>query len=141
MRRAIRQFMKYSIVGASGYIVNIAVYSLMVKVVGMHYMIAAVVSFMPAVTNNFLLNKYWTFNNPQGVVSRQARRFLVVSLASLGLNLALLRALMEVLASIETLGVLHVDRAIIAQAAAITICTILNFSGNKLWSFRQTSTT
>ena len=139
IRRACKQFMKYSVVGASGYIVNLAVYSFMVKVVGMHYMAAAVVSFLPAVMNNFILNKYWTFNNPQGMVSRQAWRFLIISIASLMLNLVVLRALMEIMANIDALGV-HFDRAIIAQALAITICTVLNFSGNKLWSFRQAST-
>lgn len=139
IRRAIGQFMKYSIVGASGFVINMIVYSAMVKSVGMHYMPAAIVSFTAAITNNFILNKYWTFNNPQGAVSRQARRFLVISLASLALNLAILRVLVEILASVNALG-LHVDRAIVAQAVAISICTILNFSGNKLWSFRQAST-
>lgn len=139
IKRAVRQFMKYSIVGASGFVINMAVYSIMVKWVGLYYMSAAIVSFTVAVTNNFFLNKYWTFNNPQGAVSRQMRRFMVISVASLALNLAILRTLMEIMASIDTLGV-HVDRAIIAQAIAITICTVLNFSGNKLWSFRQVST-
>lgn len=138
LKRASRQFIKYSLVGASGYVVNMAVFIFMVKVAGMHYMAASVISFFPAVTNNFILNKYWTFNNPDGVFSRQAWRFLVVSLVSLGLNLVLLRVLMEVLGSFSSLNI-H-DQAIIAQATAITICTILNFSGNKLWSFRQAST-
>lgn len=139
IKRAIRQFMKYSVVGASGFVINMAVYSTMVKWVGLHYMTAAIISFTVAVTNNFVLNKYWTFNNPRGAVSRQMRRFLVISVASLALNLVLLRTLMEIMASIDALGV-HVDRAIIAQALAISVCTVLNFSGNKLWSFRQVST-
>jgi putative flippase GtrA len=44
---------------------------------------------------------------------------------------------MEIMVSSNALGV---DRAIVSQAIAITICTVLNFSGNKLWSFRQPST-
>jgi dolichol-phosphate mannosyltransferase len=135
--RALKQFMKYSIVGASGFVINMAVYSFMVKAVGLHYMAAAVVSFTAAVTSNFILNKYWTFSNPQGAVSRQARRFLIVSIASLIPNLLILRVLMEIMVSSNALGV---DRAIVSQAIAITICTVLNFSGNKLWSFRQPST-
>lgn len=139
IKRAFMQFMKYSVVGASGYVINIAVFSFMVKAAGMHYMAAAIFSFVPAVTSNFLLNKYWTFNNPDGAVSRQMGRFLIISVASLLLNLLLLRMLIEIMTSVDALG-MRVDRAIVAQVIAISICTVLNFSGNKLWSFRQAST-
>lgn len=138
LRRAFRQFIKYSAVGASGFVLNLIVYSALIKGAGTHYMLAASISFSVAVTNNFVLNKYWTFGNPGGALTTQARRFLIVSVVSLMVNLAILRLLMEFIIAIDLPGI-HVNREIVAQTLAISICTVLNFTGNKLWSFRHTT--
>lgn len=127
-RRAMKQFIKYCMVGASGFAVNLVVYSLLVENVKMHYLAGATISFTVAVTNNFVLNKYWTFGNPQGDTFTQAGRFIVVSVSSLLLNLLVLRLL------IEDFGV---SNKIYAQSLAIALVTAFNFVGNKLWSFRQ----
>ncbi len=130
LRRASRQFVKYCFVGASGVVLNMIVYTILVSVADLHYLAGATISFSIAVTNNFLLNKYWTFGNPDGPVFTQAFRFFVISVISLGVNLMILRLL------IEDLGVAN---EIEAQMIAIAMVTILNFAGNKLWSFRQPS--
>lgn len=130
-RRAAKQFGKYCLVGISGFAVNLVIYILLVEHVHLHYLAGATISFGVAVTNNFLLNKYWTFGNPDGDLFTQAGRFLVVSITSLGLNLAFLHLLIEVY---------NVNNKISAQAAAIGMVTALNFLGNKLWSFRQPTT-
>jgi putative flippase GtrA len=79
-----------------------------------------------AVTNNYLWNRLWTFRSSRGHVYHQGMRFLVVSLAALGLNLAILRVLVG----------LGTDK-ILAQAVAIVLVTPFSFSANKLWSFRS----
>ena len=119
------QLTRFATVGASGYVVNLAVYTLLVKGAGLHYLLAAVCSFLVAVTNNYTWNRLWTFRGQRGHVAYQGLRFLVVSTLALGANLALLAALVE-------LGV----GKVLAQAIAIVLVTPLNFVGNKLWSFR-----
>jgi dolichol-phosphate mannosyltransferase len=119
------QLTRFAIVGASGYVVNLAVYTLLVKGVGLHYLLAAVCSFLVAVTNNYTWNRLWTFRGQRGHVAYQGLRFLVVSTLALGANLTLLAALVQ-------LGV----GKVLAQAIAIVLVTPLNFVGNKLWSFR-----
>jgi dolichol-phosphate mannosyltransferase len=119
------QLTRFATVGASGYVVNLAVYTLLVKGAGLHYLLAAVCSFLVAVTNNYTWNRLWTFRGQRGHVAYQGLRFLVVSTLALGGNLALLAALVE-------LGV----GKVLAQAIAIVLVTPLNFVGNKLWSFR-----
>jgi dolichol-phosphate mannosyltransferase len=119
------QLVKFCVVGATGYAVNLGVYSLLVEVAGIHYLAAAVCSFVVAVTNNYTWNRLWTFRAERGHVALQGAKFLVVSLAALGANLAALAVLVE-------LGVPKVP----AQAAAIVLVTPLSFLGNKLWSFR-----
>ena len=119
------QLTRFALVGASGYVVNLAVYTLLVKGVGLHYLLAAICSFLVAVTNNYTWNRLWTFRGPRGHVGYQGLRFLVVSTLALGANLTVLAALVQ-------LGV----GKVLAQAIAIVLVTPLNFVGNKLWSFR-----
>ena len=48
------QLVRFSIVGASGYVINLAVYSRSSTAADLHYLPAAVLAFCVAVTNNFL---------------------------------------------------------------------------------------
>ena len=130
LRRAGKQFGKYCVVGGIGFIINLAIFAFLVDVAHMHYMVAATISFAVAVTNNFLLNKYWTFNNPEGNGLAQASRFLVISVMSWAINLLVLHLL---------IADAHMSSSILAQAIAIVFVTVLNFTGNKMWSFRQTA--
>ena len=119
------QLAKFCAVGASGYVVNLSVYTVLLKAVGLHYLLAAVGSFLVAVTNNYTWNRLWTFRHQRGGVAYQGARFLVVSVLALAANLVVLHALVSL-----GLG------KVLAQAIAIVLVTPLNFLGNKLWSFR-----
>ena len=120
------QLLKFSVVGATGFVVNLAVYAALLRGAGLHYLPAAVCSFAVAVTNNYLLNRHWTFRETRGDLYHQGARFLAVSLVALGLNLGILRLLVE-------LGV----NKIVAQAIAIILVMPFSFSVNKLWSFKR----
>jgi putative flippase GtrA len=119
------QLLKFGIVGGSGYVVNLVVFALLAEYLGVHHALAAVGAFCVAVSNNFLWNRYWTFDRHSGTAGFQAVRFFLVSLASLAINLAILEAL---LAGTE-IGVLA------AQAIAVALATPFNFIGNRLWTF------
>ena len=120
------QLGKFCAVGVSGYLVNLAVYALLLKWAGLHYIPAAIGSFLVAVGNNYTWNRLWTFRGTRGNVAYQGLRFLVVSTFALVANLIVLFLLVK-----AGLG------AIPAQAVAIVLVTPLNFVGNKLWSFRR----
>jgi putative flippase GtrA len=92
---------------------------------GIHHLVAAIGAFCVAVTSNFLWNRYWTFGPGDGSAGFQAARFFAVSLASLGLNLIVLEALV----SSGSTGELA------AQAIAVAVAMPFNFLGNKLWTF------
>lgn len=119
------QLFKFGLVGGSGYLINLAVFAVLAGGLGVHHAIAAVGAFSIAVTNNFLWNRYWTFGPGEGPAHFQAARFFAVSLASLGLNLAIL----ELLVSNHVVGDLS------AQAIAVAAAMPFNFLGNKLWTF------
>jgi putative flippase GtrA len=119
------QLAKFCTVGASGYVVNLAVYATLLSV-GVNYLVAAVCSFLIAVTNNYLWNRVWTFRHQRGHLVFQGFRFLLVSTIALGANLAFLSILVA-------LGLPKLP----AQAIAIVLVTPWNFVANKLWSFRR----
>jgi putative flippase GtrA len=130
-RRALRaphnwvQLAKFCVVGASGYAVNLAVFTLLVGW-GYHYSVAAACSFLVAVTNNYAWNRLWTFRGLRGHIAYQGLRFLVVALIALAAN--------EVILAVLVAGDFG---KVVAQAIAIGLVTPINFVGNKLWSFRR----
>lgn len=124
-RRNWEQLAKFCAVGAIGYAINLAVYAAILHA-GAHYLVAATCSFFVAVTNNYVLNRAWTFRDRRAGVAAQGMRFFVVSLASLGANLLVLHLLISAGTG-----------KLVAQAIAIVLVTPLNFIGNKLWSFRR----
>lgn len=119
------QLLKFGLVGGSGYLINLAVFALLAGNLGIHHAAAAVGAFAVAVTNNFLWNRHWTFGPGDGPAHFQAARFFTVSLASLGLNIAVL----ELLLSTGGVGELT------AQAIAVAAAMPFNFIGNRLWTF------
>src|SRR5438874_7225231 len=87
------QLAKFSAVGASGYVVNLVVYTALLRGAGLHYALAATVSFVVAVTNNYVWNRLWTFRDQRGHVAFQGLRFFVVALVAYGANLGILSLL------------------------------------------------
>ena len=120
------QLAKFCAVGASGYVVNLAVYTALLKGADFHYIPAATCSFVVAVTNNYLWNRLWTFRHSRGHFAFQGLRFFVVAVIAYLGNLAILAALVALGAG-----------EIVSQAIAIVLVTPANFIGNKLWSFRR----
>jgi putative flippase GtrA len=120
-----KQALKFGLVGGSGYLINLGVFAVLAGLLGTHHTVAALAAFAVAVSNNFLWNRYWTFGPGDGQAGFQAARFFFVSLASLGLNLIILEALLR-------------DGAVgelTAQAIAVAAAMPFNFLGNKLWTF------
>ena len=120
-----QQLGKFCAVGAVGYLINLAVYDVLLHE-GLHYLLAATCSFLVAVTSNYTWNRIWTFRGQRGHVGYQGLRFFVVSLLALAANELLLTALVAGGAG-----------KVVGQAIAIVLVTPINFVGNKLWSFRR----
>jgi dolichol-phosphate mannosyltransferase len=122
------QLFQFGVVGASGYVINLIVFAFLTEATEIQHTLAAVGAFCVAVTNNFALNRIWTFRS-QGArgdhAGFQAARFFAVSLAGLAVNLVVLNLLVD-----------GADLAELpAQAIAVAVATPVNFIGNKLWTF------
>ena len=124
------QLFQFGVVGAAGYVVNLTVFTLLTLTTDVHHIVAAILAFCVAVSNNFVWNRIWTFRETAGRrhAGFQATRFFVVSLGGLGVNLAVLALLVDVLGAPD----------IPSQAVAVAVATPVNFVGNKLWTFAWT---
>jgi putative flippase GtrA len=120
------QLVRFAAVGASGYVVNLAVFAVCVHVLSIDYRVASVIAFLVSVTNNFWWNRHWTFDAKQHHPAQQGVRFFTVSLVAFGLTYVVLVALVSGTSMSK----------VIAQAIAIAAGTPLSFIGQKLWSFK-----
>ena len=125
------QLFHFAVVGGTGYVVNLIVFTLLTGgIADLNHLLAAVGAFVVAVSNNFLLNRHWTFRHQGSTDAHagfQAARFLTVSVVGLAVNLVVL----ELLVTQGGLAELP------SQAIAVAVATPVNFIGNKLWTFNR----
>jgi dolichol-phosphate mannosyltransferase len=120
------QLVRFGAVGATGYVVNLAVFAACVHLIGIDYRVSAVIAWVISVLNNFWLNRHWTFSAKEAHPFLQGARFFTVSGIVFGFTYVVLILL------VSGLGLAKVP----AQAIAIAAGTPLNFVGQKLWSFK-----
>ena len=127
MRRAHNwlQLFKFCLVGGSGYVVNLAVFTAAIWAFDLHHLLAATLAFVVAVANNFWWNRHWTFGAGEGRARFQAPRFFTVSVVAFVVQAAILDVLVVIVGMSE----------LVSQAVSVAAATPLNFVGNKMWSF------
>jgi len=127
-KKVVREFIKFGIVGISGTIINLATLYLLTERLGIYYLISAVVSFLVAMTSNFVLNKIWTVKESMKLkIGEKYLKFSIISLCALGVNLFFLYLFTEFLKIYY----------LISQVLAIGIAFLVNFVGNKIWTFNE----
>jgi putative flippase GtrA len=131
-RRGVRQFFKFGVVGASGFVVNLVIFTVLQRVVPDHaaagpYVAIYSTAFLSGGISNFFLNRAWTFRST-GHVGREGVSFMAVSV------LALLVALLVSKIVSPWLGLGH-KTWFVSTVAAI----VVNFFINKYWTFRSTA--
>ena len=122
---------KFSMTGAMGTISNLVVFSLLFYGASLHHLAASTVAFIVAVTQNYIINKSWTFRTTDGEGHRKFiyyLRFVAVSLAGLSVNLGVLFVL------VDTFGFKYV---FIAQFMGILGGMMINFTGSVFFVFSQ----
>lgn len=122
---AVRQFIKFSIVGSSNTLVDFVVYIFLTRALSVYYMWAAVMAFVVAVTWSFYFNRRWTFRARGRGVRRQYTRFIMANGLSLMLNLSLFYLIVDVYGVYD----------LVAKAVAGSVVALFNFNLNRLWTF------
>jgi putative flippase GtrA len=126
----VRQFAKFGLVGASGFVVNLIVFTLLQRVIPDHarplqYNVIYTIAFYSGGVSNYYFNRIWTFRSTGHAVGEGAK-FLTVSTMAWLVGLAV-SALVS-----PWLG--HGHRTwFLANVAGIFV----NFFVNKYWTFRH----
>lgn len=124
MTLPVNRWLKFNAVGLMGVVVQLAVLQGLVKT-GVHYLFATAIAVEFAVLHNYVWHKRWTWKE-RGPASGALWRFHVGNgLLSLVLNLALMRVFA---------GLLGMP-VVLANLAAITLVSILNFVVGDRWVF------
>ncbi len=129
-RRGVRQFVKFGIVGASGFVVNLVIFTLLQRVVPNHaatgpYMAIYSIAFLSGGVSNYFLNRAWTFRST-GHLGREGLSFMTVSVLALIAGLGVSEAVAP------WFGHGH-KTWFISTVAGI----VVNFFVNKYWTFRS----
>ena len=126
--RTFRQLVKFGLVGATGFIINVSVFAFCLRVLDVHYRLAYVFAFCVAVSNNFIWNRLWTFRLQRNGshVAMQGARFFAVSLIAATAGFVLLEVFVRM--SMPKIP---------AEMLAVSLVVPISFLGNKHWSFRQ----
>lgn len=126
----VRRFIKFCIVGASGFGVNVGLLALFVEIVGMHKVWAQIPSYQISILTNFAFNEFWTFSDRRTPGLRsflmRAIKFNLVSQVGWGINLGVYYLALNVA------GIYY----IVSQIIAIAVATMWNFLSNVIWTWR-----
>ena len=131
-RRGVRQFVKFGVVGASGLIVNLVIFTALqhldpLHTQALHYDVLYSVGFLAGGVSNYWLNRVWTFRS-SGHAVREGVQFLTVSV------IALIAGLIVSAIVAPWLG--HGHRTwFLATLAGIFV----NFFVNKYWTFKNSN--
>jgi dolichol-phosphate mannosyltransferase len=129
----IKRFLKFCVVGASGFGVNLGLLAFFVEVVNMHKVWAQVPSYQISILTNFLFNEFWTFRDRRspGLKSFLTRgiKFYLVSEVGWGINLGVYYLALNIA------GIYY----LVSQIIAIAVATMWNFFSNVLWTWRVKS--
>lgn len=118
---------KFTLVGAANFVLTFVVFTLLLKVFSLHYLLSLFAAWVVGMFFSYTLNFLWVFK-PEKVIQFKARllRFFLANALSIGLNLMALRFLFERTAW---------DPFFI-QLGLIPFIVGFNFSTAKYWSLR-----
>lgn len=122
-----KEFLKFGIVGVINTCIHLAVLFILVNYFSVWYILASFLAFLIAVTNSFIWNTLWTFNKKihEKTVLRFGKFFSLSAITALS-NLFFLYLFTEFF------GIYYM----ISQIIAIALTLMINFIGNKFWTYR-----
>jgi putative flippase GtrA len=130
MRFSFWRWTKFSVVGAIGMAVHLGLLALLVKVFGVHYLLATAISVETAVLHNFVWHCHWTWaDRPVVGLAAVAATLLRFDLSNGFVSIAGNLFFMQLFA-----GEMGID-PLIASLLSIPPCAVINFLVSDRWVF------
>lgn len=125
-------FIKFCVVGASGVLVNLSVFSALLWL-GVNKYVASPIAIQCSIVSNFLANNYWTFRRRSllGPIHARGLRFNVVSVLSLAISYFAFVLLSHAFPTVAPQ---------LLQLLGIIPATLVNYFLNSYWTFGDGST-
>ena len=143
-RKERTRFFRFAIVGASGAVVDFGILNLLTLVFKLSFIPSSVISFISAVINNFLWNRYWTYPDSRSKpVARQLVQFSTINVIGLVIRTPLLALLEKVLIPVfsrvlpESFLSPEFVGHNISLAIAILVVMIWNYIANRYWTYND----
>jgi len=139
------RFIRFSVVGAFGAVVDFGVMNLLVKVFQASLVFAGTISFIAAILSNFTWNRYWTYPDSRSKpIITQLIQFAIVNVMGLIIRLPILKflePLMEELLSALPMRIPFRNIPTIADnltlAVAVVVVMFWNFFINRYWTYND----
>ncbi len=138
------RFLKFATVGTIGAAIDFGVVNLLAHFFNMRLVIAGTISFICAVTSNFLFNRYWTYPDSRSRhVLHQLGMFFLVNAAGIAIRIPILHYVEPPLASAFG-STMHVSASLVEALArnatlaiAVGVVMIWNFFINRYWTYND----
>jgi putative flippase GtrA len=138
------RFLKFALVGAIGAVIDFAVMNLLTQSAGLPLVVAGTISFICAVTSNFIGNRYWTYPDSRSrAVTQQLSMYFVVNLAGVAIRIPILHfiepPLLKVMERLQLRGPLPLEFIAknLTLALAVGIVMLWNYYVNRYWTYND----
>jgi len=143
-KKEVKRFLKFMFVGGVGAVVDFGMLNVLAHVLNFDLRVAGTLSFVMAVTSNFLWNRYWTYPESKAFPAiSQYIQFFIINAMALVIRLPILTLLPAPVSSMLK-SALHVAPATAevlgnnaALAVAVAIAMFWNFFINRFVTYRH----
>ena len=126
------QAIKFAIVGAIGFVVDMAVVTVLFLAIQIDIRVCAIMGFLVALTANYFLNRAWTFKKTKKLpVLKGLIVFGTVCLSGLIVRLLM----MEVMLRVEVFTFQNFE--LVVNMLGIIVGSVANFIGSKIFVFKD----
>jgi putative flippase GtrA len=140
------RFLKFLVVGCIGALIDFGVMNLLTSQFGLTLVVAGTISFICAVTSNFIWNRYWTYPDSRSKpLLKQLGMFFLVNVAGVMIRIPILHFMEPVfeniLGRLPFVYPMHID--VLAKnltlALAVFVVLLWNFFINRYWTYNDVS--
>lgn len=138
------RFLKFAVVGVIGAVIDFGVMNLLTQTADMPLVTAGTISFLCAISSNFIWNRFWTYPDSRSrPITRQLIMFFAVNIAGVAIRIPILQfvepPLLNLLGSMRLSGPLSpgVLAKNLTLALAVGIVMLWNFFVNRYWTYND----
>jgi putative flippase GtrA len=138
------RFLKFAAVGVIGAVIDFGVMNLLTQAAGMLLVVAGTISFVCAVTSNFIWNRYWTYPDSRSrPLTRQLIMFFAVNIAGVAIRIPILHfiepPMIRMMERMNFRAPLYPEFLAKNLTLALAVGTVMlwNFFVNRYWTYND----